>query len=484
MPDNTPRVLIISSVDPTQGTGTVALNFYKVLKAQGIDVDILTKYPVPGHPEFLYVVKQMPDGSHSIEDEVMAWQHRKSLRIASRICQQGNHAFDYPKETTPPVSPWMVTRKIQKPYDVVIIVFWYQLLSYQTVQAIYDKLHCQIHFRCPDNQPIAGGCHFIGNCERLSEGCGSCPGLQNSGPHDFTAFNVRYRGKVLAHVRPIVFGNTHMQMIHRKSALLREYDRLETVYPLVDNDFFHPIDKQEARRAFDITPNKRFILFFGCSLLNEERKGMKYLLQALRLFHDGLTEQQRAEVLLVVAGNYAEDLLRQLPFDYQFIGFVAFEKLPLVYSLANAFLCPSVDDAGPSMVNQSLSCGTPVVAFNIGTALDMVQGHNTGYCAELRDVEDYANGIRHIYTRSSEEYRAMCLACRDLALERTTSAAFVKSFVNIYSKYSANSADKTFHRSRFLVGINEKMFLLRAYTRSILALMRSSFGHKARHNNS
>lgn len=479
MPDKRPRVLIISSVDPTQGTGTVALNFYKVLKAQGIDVDFLTKYPVPGHPEFLYVVKQMPDGSHSIEDEVMAWQHRKSLRIASRICQQGNHAFDYPKETTPPVSPWMVTRKIQKPYDVVIIVFWYQLLSYQTVQAIYDKLHCQIHFRCPDNQPIAGGCHFIGNCERLSEGCGSCPGLQNSGPHDFTAFNVRYRGKVLAHVRPIVFGNTHMQMIHRKSALLREYDRLETVYPLVDNDFFHPIDKQEARRQFGIPADKKFILFFGCTILNEERKGMIYLLQALRIFHSRLSEQQRAQVLLVVAGNYAEEVVKELPFDYQYVGYVAFEQLPLIYSLANAFLCPSTDDAGPTMVNQALSCGTPVVAFNIGTALDMVLGHNTGYCAELRNAEDYAKGIQHIYDCSEDAFKEMCNACRSLALERTTDEAFVNSFLAIYQKYGLEPLRYADKLRRARVKFCERWFLAKIYTKSIYKSILPSFWHRA-----
>ena len=161
---------------------------------------------------------------------------------------------------------------------------------------------------------------------------------------------------------------------------------------------------------------------------------MSYLINALRVFKSAIKDKAD-EVLLLVAGHHAGTLLENLPFEAKNLGYIPFKDLPVVYSAASAFLCPSTDDAGPSMVNQALSCGTPVVAFEIGTALDMVLGHNTGYCAKLRDSKDFAKGILGLFNATPEEYAAVCGACRDIALERTTEESFVQNFLSVYRKY-------------------------------------------------
>lgn len=437
MHNNKPSILIISSTDPTKANGAVAMNFYNALKRYGYDVDLLTRRYVKERPDFLYLYKydRWPNYIGYKIQKHFGWE-KYANRRGWAIAQQGNHTFDYGREDDPPIPTDFILSKITKQYDAVYTVYWYKMLSYQTIEAIYNKLHCQIHIRCVDNQPIAGGCHFIGHCPRLSEGCGLCPGLVNSDENDFTRFNIEYRKKVLNTVHPIIYGNTHMQMIYRQSALLKNYNRLETVYPLVNNTHFHNIDKTEARKQLNIDTSKKFVLFFGALNLTEERKGMKYLLEALQLFHSKLTDYQRKEVLLVIAGNHAEELRAYLNFDIQLPGFVSYELLPLYYSAANIYLSPSTDDAGPSMVNQSLSCGTPVVSFNIGTALDMILHENTGYCAKLRDSNDFANGIITIYQKTTEQYDAMCKDCRRVALEKTSEDSFVDNFQRIYNKYT------------------------------------------------
>ncbi len=436
MTEKLPRVLIISSTNPTKGNGAVAMNFYNALKKYGVEVDFLTKHYVKQHPDFYYLYKfdRWPNYiGYKIQKKYGL--EKRSNEKADAVEQQGDHTFDYGREDDPPIPADIVISKITKEYDVVYIVYWHRMLSYKTIEAIYNKLHCQIHLRCVDNQPVSGGCHFINDCPRLSEGCGFCPGLVHGEENDFTRYNIEYRRKIIQTVHPIIYGNTHMQMIYRKSALLRNYDRLETVYPVVDNEHFHVIDKVEARRILNINPTKKFIFFCGASDLTEERKGIKYLLESLKIFYSKLSDVQRKEVLLVVAGSHAEQLQERACFDTLCIGYVSYDLLPLYYSMANIFLSPSIDDAGPSMVNQSLSCGTPVVSFNIGTALDMILNENTGYCANRCDSDDFAQGIMSIYNSTEDQYENMCKCCRRVAIEKTSEKSFVDNFLRIYTKY-------------------------------------------------
>jgi glycosyltransferase involved in cell wall biosynthesis len=171
--------------------------------------------------------------------------------------------------------------------------------------------------------------------------------------------------------------------------------------------------------------------------LTEERKGIKYLLESLKIFYSKLSDVQRKEVLLVVAGSHAEQLQERACFDTLCIGYVSYDLLPLYYSMANIFLSPSIDDAGLSMVNQSLSCGTPVVSFNIGTALDMILNENTGYCANRCDSDDFAQGIMCIYNSTEDQYENMCKCCRRVAIEKTSEKSFVDNFLRIYTKYKS-----------------------------------------------
>ena len=103
--------------------------------------------------------------------------------------------------------------------------------------------------------------------------------------------------------------------------------------------------------------------------------------------------------------------------------------------MSSVYLSPSVNDAGPSMVNQSMSCGTPVVTFEMGTALDVVKDRDTGYCAKLCDSEDFARGIAKIYHLPKQEYEALRKHCRDVALELTSQESHVRNFLRVYEKY-------------------------------------------------
>ena len=68
-------------------------------------------------------------------------------------------------------------------------------------------------------------------------------------------------------------------------------------------------------------------------------------------------------------------------------------SMALVYAAADVFVAPSLEDNLPNTVLESLSCGTPVVAFDIGGMPDMVSHKNNGYLAPGFDTTDLANGL-------------------------------------------------------------------------------------------
>lgn len=74
-------------------------------------------------------------------------------------------------------------------------------------------------------------------------------------------------------------------------------------------------------------------------------------------------------------------------------------------------MSPSIDDSGPYMVNYSIACGTPVISFPIGVALDLVIPHQTGYLAKYLDSDDMAKGIIEFYTMSEHKYKMISDNC-------------------------------------------------------------------------
>lgn len=439
MPKSQPKVLLISSADPTKGPGIVVADFYEAFRQQGVEVDVLTLNKCEAQPDFLYLQ----------DSTKIFWKIRNKLRYCGQRIYglylsvlhhclshpKSGFYFFYYKEDMPPVPTSMVLAKIKKKYDLVYIIFWQDMLSFATVRAIYRKLNCCVFFGAVDYSHMSGGCHFTGDCERYKTGCGCCPAFDSNDPHDFTWYNVNYRKKVYEEVNPIVTGNLHMQNFYKNSFLLKNY-HYEDTHMIIDTTQFKPSDRIGLYKHYSISESKTFKILFGCQSISDERKGIKYLIEAINSFLEHLTDAERSQVLVMAIGKNFDAVKQQLKdVDTRDFGFVSMSELPSIYALADVFLCPSVNDAGPMMVNQSLCCGTPVVGFEMGSCLDAVKGRGTGYCAPLRDSKAFAEGIEKIYRQTPEERDAMRNKCVEHAQKTYSYEAAVKRMIDGYNTY-------------------------------------------------
>jgi len=419
-----PKILYISSASPVRGPGAIGWRHVKNLKAAGYDVDMLTLNKEPLCPDVLYIKKE------TYINKIIS----RIIKLFFVRLPERPHYFFYRKESSPPVPVRKVLSKITKEYNLVIIYFWQDMLSFKTVEAIYDKLNKPVvFFFSPDYSHMAGGCHFTCDCVQYKTGCGNCPAIKSNNENDFTRWNVEYRKRFYERVKPVVFGNSYMNMFYSQSYLLRDA-RIVTTLPNFDVVKYRPIDKKQVRTNFGIEDDT-FVIAFGCQQLSDPRKGMVYLVETLKILREKLTEKESKKVMLLVAGGDYLQIKDSLPFESIGIGLLPIERLPEFYSAANIFVCPSVNDAGPSMVSQSIACGTPVVGFKMGALLDVVLDRGTGYCAELKNCEDLANGINKFYRMNNKEYAVISKQCRQFALENGDFEKKIKVWMELYEKY-------------------------------------------------
>lgn len=429
MPTSNPRILVLSSVSPTVGPAIIGEQIYEALKHKGLEVDFMTKYPEPGHPEYLWVVKENYDRNIFVRIK-----RRLLWLLVGGLPKEDGHHFFYTYEKYPPVPSRLLMKAIKKQYDLVYIVFWQGLLSFESVERLYDKLHCQIQIGSVDYSQMSGGCHFTGDCQRYKIGCGMCPAFHSKRKNDFTAWNVRYRKRVYDKVKPIVGGNDYMYQFYKESFLLKDV-RIEIgESPIINTTIFHPIDRDCLYKKYNIPENKKHILMFGCQSLDDERKGISYLMEAFDVLFRLLGDKSD-KVLIIAVGNHFEKIKDRIEFDSKSFGYVPMNTLPDLYSLATMFVCPSVNDAGPMMVNQSLCCGTPVVGFDMGAVKQVVKDRGTGICVPLRDSDALAEGMLKIIQMPQEEYMKMSVRAREVALQTSSYDAHANQILSIYRKY-------------------------------------------------
>jgi len=102
-------------------------------------------------------------------------------------------------------------------------------------------------------------------------------------------------------------------------------------------------------------------------------------------------------VALVTIGRKGCFDASNLSFEWIHMGEVSDDRMvSLVFQASDVFACPSIDDVGPMMINEAFMCGTPVVAFDSGVAVDLIISENVGYVAQHCNAEDFSLGLSKV----------------------------------------------------------------------------------------
>lgn len=151
--------------------------------------------------------------------------------------------------------------------------------------------------------------------------------------------------------------------------------KVEVIPPGVDLERFHPIGREEAKRALNMDPDHQVILFCGRI---EPLKGIDMLLYATKIMAGKNPDLDVC--LYIIGGDVSQPrdqwsaelskletlrgVLKLTPVVH-FAGQQPQEVLPLYYSAADVVVMPSHYESFGMAAAEAMACGTPVITTNV-----------------------------------------------------------------------------------------------------------------------
>lgn len=363
--------------------------------------------------------------------EIVKSQRTRFLKLWDFVCKTASAAVYrtstlwYPHETRPEVGIKSVVNNIYGTYDAVISAHWNGMLTSETLVEIHNKLQCPIIIGAVDMAPMTGRCFYFGECRNFTHGCGNCPKIRSIGKYDPTHWNYLRKKRNYEKSDATLMANPYMLHFAKLSGLFRE-DRMAESMIIINPDDFSPCERTMKRDKFRILLRSA----------RNPRKGSDLMLQAVVMMKEMLPAGEREKVVVQTIGDdYFDNIAKDTGVAVENLHFVNKEKLIECYREADVFLCLSLDDAGPSMINQSMMCGTPVVSFNSGTAWEMVTDGETGYKSEPGDVEKIADGLVALFNMSEEERCHVSATARQRALDLNSPSSFASRIARVLNQY-------------------------------------------------
>jgi len=137
----------------------------------------------------------------------------------------------------------------------------------------------------------------------------------------------------------------------------------------IDLKIFSPGDRVAARRRWGL-PEEGLVILAGADSLVDPRKGFDLLREAWR-------SARRHGVTLALFGRHGENR----PGERYLGNLSTDEEMVAAYRAADLYVHPARMENAPCTIQESLACGTPVLAFAVGGIPEMVTSGKTGFLA-------------------------------------------------------------------------------------------------------
>ncbi len=407
------KILIVNTLDIDGGAARAAYRLHKSLLTQNIDSRML-------------VQSKSSDDFTVISEEKKFRKYFDKLRP---VIDSIPIRFYKNKTKTLFSSSWFgfssIVDKINEINPDIVHLHWIcgGMMTIKDITRIKAPIVWSLH----DMWAFTGGCHYDEECSAYENECGKCKVLGSDKEKDLSKkiFKGKQKNFNLKKDMTIVGLSNWLNECSKNSTLLKDKKHINLPNP-IDTTIFKPFDKEKSRELWSLPKEKKLVLFGAMGATSDLRKGFEKLRKAMQKLNDKNIE-------FVVFGSSEPEQSQDFGFRTHYLGSLADDvSLVTLYSAVDVMVVPSLQENLSNAIMESLSCATPVAAFNIGGNSDMIEHQKNGYLAKAFNTTDLANGIEWIL--HVENYEELCQNARDKVLEEFDSIVVAKKYIGLYEE--------------------------------------------------
>ena len=427
------------------GAAVAARRIHESLRAQGVESRFWHRGRKAQSPDDSYRAPNWREPRDAgvarlkrrLTEEIGHASRKRELRQALRGRPAGLELFSIAQTGRPTVPPMASLGG-----DVIHLHWLAWWIDYPSFFAAIPE-DMPIVWTLHDMNPLTGGCHYTGGCEAFHTACGNCPQLAMRGPRDLAhqGFEVKRRALAGKNLH-IVANSTWLERHARHSALFADASSFQTIHYGLEAELYAPRPKAAAKREFGL-PDDHVVIAFGAEAVDNARKGMHCLAEALAM----LRPTTPIALVFFGKGGVPREKLPKVPLVS--MGFVSDpSRHALLYSAADLYVMPSLEETFGQTGLEAMACGTPVVGFDTGGMPDFIRPNHTGLLAKVGDPRDLARQMQvlidhpRLRRRLGENARAM-------VVDEFRADQAARNYIELYESIIASPAS-SHERARML----------------------------------
>lgn len=377
----------------TGGAANVCLNIHENLLEWGHSSNVITLNK---------------SSNQEIQNIAQYYDHRSNTEFSKKMNHYIKYFYpwlfhillkDQPKEHesfTFPYSFFDITKHpLYDKADIVHLHYVSYLLSWRSFFQKNNKpVLCSMH----DMNVFTGGCHISEDCEEYKNNCFECPQIRSSYIPDFSRKTHKLKANSIKKANKMIFvaPSEWLKTIAKDSSILRDQD-LRLVRNGIDKEIFFPIEKENAKKRIDLRTKKNIVFFISDSI-KRKNKGFWKLVESLEYL------EYSDNIFLLIVGFVLPDNILTKYENRSITNFGKRSELKYYYSAADVTVMPSKYEVFSLVTAESLSCGTPVVAFNNSGQKELIDHKKNGYLAKPFDAKELAKGIEYCLNDKINHY--------------------------------------------------------------------------------
>lgn len=244
----------------------------------------------------------------------------------------------------------------------------------------YDK---KIIWTLHDCWAFTGHCSYftMNNCNKWIDGCSKCPQVNyypKSWFIDTSKKEYLLKKQLFEGLNDVTLVTPSVWLADLvKTSYLNKYN-VEVVNNGIDLNIFRPMNDSSIKEKYNIPDNKKIIL--GVSNIWEKRKGLDIFFELSKIVD--------SNIVIILVGLSSKQM-KNLPSNM--IGIQRTDnvlELVKIYSIADVFLNPSLEETFSLVTIEAMACGTPAVVCNTSAVKELII-ENTGYVVDIHSVDNY-----------------------------------------------------------------------------------------------